>query len=47
MKLMWPSESMMLVERGTGSDIDAGMGLLLATGVPEVKGPGSVPVDGE
>jgi hypothetical protein len=47
MKLIWPSESKMLVERGTGNDIDAGMGLLFATGVPEVKGPGSVPVDRE
>ena len=33
MKLMWSSESMMLVER----DINAVMDLLLATGIPEVK----------
>jgi hypothetical protein len=35
MKLMWSSESMILLERGIGSDINVEIDLLLATAVPE------------
>ena len=46
-KLMWSSESMILMERGIGSDINAETDLLLATGVPEFQRLRSLPVGGE
>jgi hypothetical protein len=47
MKLMWSSESMILLERGIGSDINAETDLLLATSVIATKRFRSVPVGGE
>jgi hypothetical protein len=41
------SESMILLERGIGSDINAVIDLLLATAVPEATRLRSVPVGGE
>jgi hypothetical protein len=41
---MWSSESMILLERGIGSDINAEIDLLLATAVPEATRLRSIPV---